>query len=174
MPDDRERIERESGAGRAAPDAASAPPMAGQVDVLRLQRSAGNSRVADLLQRAPDGSAAPAAPESLLVEDAAEPASGQMRRSAFLAELRAGAPRPARGAMEGSLDAIGVDAAVEQWMGTLEPLDHRALERRIRDEVPGSRMARDAREYVSQICVRIRTDVEQRAGPVAEDGDAAA
>ena len=142
--------------------------------MLRLQRSAGNSRVADLLQRAPDGPAAPAAPESLLVEDAAEPASGQMRRSAFLAELRAGATRTARAAMDGSLEAVGVDAAVEQWMGTLEPLDHRALERRIRDEIPGSRTARDAREYLAQICARIRTEVEQRAGPAAEDGDASA
>ncbi len=139
---------------------ASTPP---QVEVTALQRMAGNQSVASLLQRDADGQTA-AVPESFLIDDSAEPATpSQMRRSTFLAELRVSATQTARGAVGDSIEQALVDHSIEEWMQSLSALDHRALERRIRDEVPLSRMATGARGYVAPVCARIRSEIEKRA-----------
>ena len=155
--------------GRTVSAPASTPP---QVEVTALQRMAGNQSVASLLQRDADGQTA-AVPESFLIDDSAEPATpSQMRRSTFLAELRVSATQTARGAVGDSIEQALVDHSIEGWMQSLSALDHRALERRIRDEVPLSRMATGARGYVAPVCARIRSEIEsarRRPTRAAED-----
>ncbi len=144
-----------------------------RANVARMQRSLGNARVARTLAQREDAPAAttPAAPSaaapaaSLIVDDAAADLQpGQMKKSAFLAQLR-GAVEATAAAELGDSPLMGqARTQIDQQFAQYSALAGPALEQAIKREVPDAAGATSAQAYIQPICTRVRTTIaEQRA-----------
>lgn len=97
----------------------------------------------------------------LLVEDSVdELAPGQMRRSDFLAQLRAEVTRTAEAAMAGTGRTTADCPYLGSWFGYYSLRDSAHIERAIHRYAPDTRSATSPREYISIITRRVRRSVE--------------
>jgi Domain of unknown function (DUF4157) len=115
--------------------------------------------VAQRLQRSPAGPE-PSAGGGLVVEDNAQSLTeGQMRKTAFLAELRT----EACAAADKALERAGRDTRgcpyVERWLAYYAERPAAQLERAVRKFVPGP--ATSAQEYIPRVSARIAVGVER-------------
>jgi hypothetical protein len=106
---------------------------------------------------APEETAAPA----LLVEDsAAELAPGQMRKSEFLAQLRAAVTSTAEAAMAGTGRTTADCPYLDYWFDYYSAQDVQHGERALRRYAPEASSATTAREYIPIVAARVRRSVE--------------
>jgi len=108
----------------------------------------------------PEPRAAAEGESALLAEDdVADLASGQMRKRAFLAELRAGVCATA----EESLAAVGRTADgcpyIEQWFAHYEGRDAAHVEQALRRYAPGAGGVTAASDYIPVVCDRVRQGI---------------
>jgi hypothetical protein len=98
---------------------------------------------------------------ALLVEDSAtELAPGQMRKSEFLAQLRAEVTRAAESAMAGTGRTTADCPYLDYWFGYYSLRDSAHIERAIHRYAPVTRSAASLGEYITIITGRVRRSVE--------------
>ena len=106
---------------------------------------------------------------SLLSDDAAEPASGQMRKSEFMALLR----DRLCATVDAGLAGTGRDSQgcpwIEHWLGYYEHRSAADLERAIVKYAPEAAGAAAARDYIDPVAARVRRSVDTwaKTGEVA-------
>jgi hypothetical protein len=112
-------------------------------------------------ETAPEETVAP----GLIVEDTAETVRPrQMRRSEFLAQLRAGVTRAAEAALAGTGRTTAECPYLEYWFGYYRRQDSLHLERAIRRYAPETTHAATARDYIPIIAERVRQSVKTWSG----------
>ena len=124
--------------------------------MLALQRSAGNAAVARLLREAAAGANAPA---TLLVDDAVEPAAGQMRNGEFLEGLQTALFDAAEVAF--ALTPYRSEACpwIEHWIGVYRQRDAAATEAAVRRFAPDAAAATTAQAYVAPLATALQMRV---------------
>ncbi len=99
---------------------------------------------------------------ALIVEDdATELETGQMKKSAFLAELREAACRTADEALTGTIWSTVGCPYVARWLSYYRGREAGHVERAIRRFAPETAGVSTARGYIPLICVRVRAGVER-------------
>jgi hypothetical protein len=97
----------------------------------------------------------------LIVEDLAETiGTGQMRKSEFLAQLRAEVASEAETALTGTGRTTAECPYLKHWFGYYSRQDSLHLERAIRKYSPETAYATTARDYIPIIAERVRRSVE--------------
>jgi hypothetical protein len=100
-----------------------------------------------------------AAPGLIVGDDAADLAPGQMRKSEFLAQLRAAVCRTAEEALAGTIwSAVGCPW-IDHWLGYYGGRDSRHLERALHKYAPETAGATTARDYIPLACARVRQGI---------------
>jgi hypothetical protein len=158
------------------------------VEPVAVQGASAFTPTALSIQRAPvDGSVAAAAPHvgvepageaadsgapvpvpGLIVDDAAEPAAGQMRKGEFLALLRGEVCHAAEEALAGTLWSTVGCPYVDRWVEHYRGQDAASVEQALHRHVPEARGAASARDYVPLVAARVRTAVAQWRGQGGE------
>ena len=134
---------------------------------LLLQRKADDPSPASAPSPSPAPGASPAAPSGLIVEDSATDLQpGQMRKSEFLAQARTAVNATVDQALAGSSWAAvarpQIDSEVEKWHGNLRGQDGPAIERSLRQQVPGAVGAASATALIQPLCDHVRTTIQTR------------
>ncbi len=120
-----------------------------------------------------------AAPQQLIVDDAAPVADGQMNRNAFLAALK---PEVMKAAEEelGFVRAVIGCPYIEKYFAMYSQRDARTIESAARKFAPGARNAKNARDLIPPLVAQVREGVRawmkdgSLIGPAAELDPAAA
>jgi hypothetical protein len=128
---------------------------------LSVQRSPAG--VAPEEAAAPDASRTPV-PGLIVEDDAAALAPGQMRRSEFLALLRAEVCETAEDALRGTLWSSMGCPYVERWFGYYAGQSAEHVERALRRYVPEATGAASAGDYVPLAAARVRAAIAQWTG----------
>jgi hypothetical protein len=98
---------------------------------------------------------------ALIVEDsAADLAPGQMKKSEFLAQLRAEVTRSAEAAMAGTGRTTADCPYLNYWFGFYSKKDSAHIERAIHKYAPETASAATARDYIPIVAARVRRSVE--------------
>ncbi|HWK90206.1 MAG TPA: DUF4157 domain-containing protein, partial [Longimicrobium sp.] len=122
---------------------------------------------------APGGDPAPA--PGLVVDDAAEPGPGQMRKGDFLELLRGEVCRSAEEALAGTLYSTVGCPYVDRWVQHYAAQDAASVEAALFRHVPEARGAPGARDCVPLVSARVRTAVAAWVGGEGEaSGEGAA
>jgi Domain of unknown function (DUF4157) len=137
---------------------------AGNLPLQRRRQDARSSGL--LLQRAPEAGAAPS-PDTVVVPDAgllvedtvAELAPGQMRRSEFLAQLKAAVSGTVEQALAGTIWSVAGCPYIEHWFGYYAGRDSKQIERALRRYAPETAGARSAAAYIPLVAARVRAGV---------------
>ena len=133
------------------------------------------SHVPPIIQRAPlDDStvsipttASPAtAPETaspaLIVDDTAEQlAPGQMKKSAFLTQLRPAVCTTSEEALKGTIWSAAGCPWIDHWFGYYSNRDSQQIERALRRYAPEAAKVSSASDYIPIICERVRRGIGQ-------------
>lgn len=155
---------------RPFPTPAPLSPVAPRMQRLETEES-GTTVAAPV---APSPTTAPTAAETttaaipptpgLIVEDAApELSPGQMRKSEFLAQLRAAVSRTADEALAGTIwSAVGCPW-IDHWFGYYSARDSGSIERAIHHYVPETSGIITAADYIPLICGRVRRGIAEWA-----------
>lgn len=97
---------------------------------------------------------------ALLVEDEGEPTRGQMRKSEFMATLRANVC----GAVDAGLSGSGRDSQgcpwIDHWLGYYEGRSSSQIERSLRRYAPKTGAAASARDYIQAVTARVQRSAE--------------
>lgn len=97
---------------------------------------------------------------ALLVEDEGEPTRGQMRKSEFMATLRANVC----GAVDAGLSGSGRDSQgcpwIDHWLGYYEGRSSSQIERSLRRYAPETGAAASARDYIQAVTARVQRSAE--------------
>jgi hypothetical protein len=96
----------------------------------------------------------------LIVEDQAEPTSGQMRKSEFLAALKDAVCRTTEEALAGTPWSATGCPWIEHWFGYYGDRDSAQVERAIRRYVPESAPVASAADYIPLITARVRNGIQ--------------
>jgi hypothetical protein len=132
---------------------------------LAIQRAPTNGAHAGVDPAAPQPGAAPPTPvPGLIVDDAAEPAEGQLRKGEFLALLRGEVCRAAEEALAGTLWSTVGCPYVDRWVEHYAAQDAASVEQALHRHVPEAGGAASARDYVPLVAARVRTAVAQWTG----------
>ena len=135
--------------------------------------------------RQPAAAEEPATPNAatahagLIVDDTAQDLEPhQMKRSAFLSQLRRAVQATAEQSLSGFPSAIAmrpsVDQEIEKQFSLYSGLDGRSLENTIRNQVPGARGATSAAALIPPICALVRRNIESGAPRTPSRVDSAA
>lgn len=143
-------------------------PEPGASDPSGLQSSFGNAAVAQSLTQ---GKATTPA-QGLIVDDAAEALEpGQMKKSAFLAQLRASASKVADEVLSGTLSSVGASIYIDQWLGKYTGQSGQQIEQEARKYAPGAKSAGD---YIGAIAGRVRQELTTWANTGESPGEGVA
>ncbi len=137
----------------------------------RVQRKAKSSSVLSTtglqIQRAPNNGApapvtgpASAAGPLIVEDDAATVATGQMRKSEFLQQLRSAVCATADEALKEAGESTKGCPYLEQWLGYYADREPAHIERALRKYAPEAATATSAREYIPAVSNRVRRGVE--------------
>jgi hypothetical protein len=147
--------------------------------LLQEQRRHGNRYVAGLVAQredAPPSEAPPAAepagaPTGLIVDDGVEPGPGQMRKREFLAQLRSTVAAAAASELAGTPWADEADPEIDRQLASYEALAPAALERTLRQQLPGGAAINNAADFFPQAADLVRTTIRKElpASEVAGD-----
>jgi hypothetical protein len=111
----------------------------------------------DLAPGASQDAPKPDAPASLLVDDESHPGKGQMRKSEFIAALRAAVCA----AVDDALSGTGRDSRgcpwIDHWFGYYEGRSAGQTEQSLRRYVPEARGSSNARDYIAPVTARVRS-----------------
>lgn len=166
------------------------PPIPEQAPMTEI--SPGRPRLSPasiMVQRFPDDGTAAAAPATappapagppaapspgMIVDDSVEELlPGQMKRSAFLAQLRAAVNTTVDQVLAGSVwEAAArpqINRAVDEEFASYSGLDSQSLEQSIRRQVPAAAAVSSAAEYLPPICERVRQTIFENL-PTSELG----
>jgi hypothetical protein len=151
-----------------------------QADVLRAQGALGNRRVARLLAQRQDadpasvgaGGTPPAtAPATgLIVDDAAEPSPNQLRKGDFLQQLRTTVAAAAGQALAGTPWADEAEPEIARQLAGYAALDPAALERTLRQQLPGGDGIQTAAALFPLAAERVQAAIRDQLPPAAGGG----
>jgi hypothetical protein len=107
----------------------------------------------------------------LIVEDSAtELLPGQMKRSEFLAQLRASITSTAEEALSGTIWSVMGCPWISHWFGYYGGRDAQSIERAIQLYAPGTSGVTSAAAYIPIICARVRSAIAEWSANGAESG----
>jgi hypothetical protein len=156
----------QAGVGNAAVAAAatSGSPTT-PAGLLQMQSTLGNAAVTGSINQPPTD-AAPASvhgkgPIPLIIEDTIEaPGPGQMKKSAFLAELRSGICQTAAEALAGTPWSEKGCPYIAHWFAYYQTQPAETVERAVRKFAPDTSTAATAKDYISILKTRVRRPIE--------------
>jgi hypothetical protein len=152
--------------------------------ILRAERHQGNRHVARLIaqRQGADGGAPAAAeaappgadpaPTGLIVDDTvAQVGPGQLKKSEFLAQLRAAVASAAAAALAGTPWAADAEPEIDRRLAAYATLDAAALERTLRQELPDAAGVTTAAGFLPLAAARVRAAIAEQLPPAALAGD---
>jgi hypothetical protein len=98
---------------------------------------------------------------ALLVDDAATPAEGQMRKTAFLAQLREAVCSTAAAELASTQWSAAGCPWLDRWFDYYADKDAAHIERALRRYAPDAAAARTASDYIPIFCQRVRQGIQR-------------